>query len=229
LTANRKDAPVGRARESSDGPRGSRQPSPPARDTALSMSHENVEVVGGVRTRVTISNPTRRSLDERILFRFLLLFRAMAIGWSWLPPQSRLRRAVTAGAARMAAEAANRGDFDLLLLGPDPAIEYELPQSLVTGYVPPDLVGVHRGHEGYLRMWKALTEVWEGVTLEPDEIIDFGDRLLTAGRLTAHARHTGIALDTPMFQLVTLRHGLVVRGKDFLDREQAFEAAGLRE
>jgi ketosteroid isomerase-like protein len=193
------------------------------------MSEENLEVVGGVRTRVTISNTTRRSLDERILLRFPVLFRAMAVGWSRLPPRSRLRRAVTAGAARMAAEAANRRDFDLLLLGLDPALEYELPQSLATGYVPPDLVGVHRGHEGYLRMWKGLTEVWEDVKLDPEEIIDLGDRLLAAGRLTAHARHTGIALETPMFQLVTLRRGLVVRGKDFLDREQALEAAGLRE
>jgi ketosteroid isomerase-like protein len=193
------------------------------------MSRENVEVVGGVRTRVTISSTTRRSLDERILLRFPILFRAMAVGWSWLPPRTRLRRAVTARVARMAPEAVNRRDFDLLLLGFDPAIEFELPQSLATGYVPPDLVGVHRGHEGYLRMWRGLTEAWEGVRLEPEEIIDFGDRLLAAGRLTAHARHTGIALDTPIFQLVTLRRGLVVRQKDFLEREQALEAAGLSE
>jgi hypothetical protein len=194
------------------------------------MSEENVEVVRGVRTPVAVSIKTRpRTLDERIVLRFPALFRMMAAAWSRLPPRSRLRRAVTARVVRQGIEAFNRGDFELLFVGFDPAIEFVFAESLAEGYVPPDLVGVHRGHGGYLRMREGLTEAWEDIKLEPEEVIDFGDRLLTAGRVTANARHTRITLDTPLFSVATLRRGLVVRQRDFLDRAQALEAAGLSE
>ncbi len=144
-------------------------------------------------------------------------------------PYSRLRRAWLSRTVRQGSEAANRRDFELLFVGLDPRIEFEMPESLVGGYVPPDLVGVHRGHDGYLRLWESMVEAWPDLRLEPEEVIDLGDRLLVAGRVKAHGSHSGIALDDPMFQLFTLRRGLVVRQKDFAERDQALEAAGLSE
>jgi ketosteroid isomerase-like protein len=97
------------------------------------------------------------------------------------------------------------------------------------GFVAPDAVGVHRGRGGYRRLFQLVTEVWEDLRFEPDEVVDFGDKLLTAGRITGHARHTKIALDAPLFQLVTVRGGVVVRQRDYMDREKALQAAGLRD
>jgi ketosteroid isomerase-like protein len=193
------------------------------------MSEENVEVVRGVRTPITVSPEARpRTLDERVLVRFPALARPLGFVWSRLPPRSRLRRAMNARLMRQAQEAAIRRDFELLFLRFDPEIEFEMAENPAFGFVAPDAVGVHRGREGYRRVFQLVTEAWEDLKFEPDEVVDFGDKLLTAGRITGHARHTKIALDAPLFQLVTVRGGLVVRQRDFMDREKALEAAGLR-
>jgi ketosteroid isomerase-like protein len=130
---------------------------------------------------------------------------------------------------RQAQEAGIRRDFELLFIRFDPEIEFEMAENPAFGFVAPDVVGVHRGRESYLRVFQLVTEAWEDLMFEPHEVIDFGDQLLTAGRITGHARHTRIALDRPLFQLFTVRRGLVVRQRDFVDRERALEAAGLSE
>ncbi len=194
------------------------------------MSQENVEIVRGVRTPLTVSSKTgRRSLDERILVRFPALARVLASAWWRLPPRSRLRRALTARNFRQAYEAANRRDFDVLLLRFDPEIEFQFDESPVGGMLPPDLVGVHHGHEAYVRVWKAGLEVSDDYRLEPEEVIDFGDRVLVAGRQTGRGTSSGIPFDEPLLSLFTLRRGLVVRLKDFATRDTALEAAGLSE
>jgi hypothetical protein len=47
--------------------------------------------------------------------------------------------------------------------------------------------------------------------------------------MTGHGRQSGVALDTALFQIVTLRGGLIVRQKDCTERDAASEAAGLSE
>ena len=192
------------------------------------MSQGNVEMVGGVRTPVSVRrNTRRRSLDEQALVRFPALVRLLASGWSHLPPRSRLRRAFLSRFLRQACEAANRRDFEVLLLALDPEVEYRIDD--LGGLVPPDLYGVHRGHEGYLHVWEEAIEAMEDVSLDLEEVIDCGDRLLTTGHQTGHGRSSGIPVSQPLFQVLTLRRGLVVRQEDFAKREQALEAAGLRE
>jgi hypothetical protein len=78
-------------------------------------------------------------------------------------------------------------------------------------------------------MWEALIDAWADIKLHPEEIIDFGERVLGIGRIIGHGRQSGIALDSPIFQVVTLRKGLVVKQKEFAEREQAFEELGLSE
>jgi ketosteroid isomerase-like protein len=193
------------------------------------MSQETVDVPG-VRTKVVVSAKTsRRTLEDRVLLRFPMLVRAVGSAYLRLPPSSRLRRALTARNARRTSAAFNRRDLDVVLQLLDPKVEFEGPESLVGGYLPPDMPSVHRGHEGYLRMFDGLLAVWEDLELEPEEVIDFGDRVLIATRMTGHGRQSGIALDTALFQVVTLRGGLIVRQKDFVDRGAALEAAGLSE
>src|SRR5919108_3793229 len=103
------------------------------------MSREHVRRVQGVRTPLAVSSETRpRSPVERILIRFPILSRVLALAWSRLPPRSRLRRALTAHNLRRAYEAANRRDFDVLLLSLDPEIELQFDDSPVGGMLPPD-------------------------------------------------------------------------------------------
>jgi ketosteroid isomerase-like protein len=196
------------------------------------MSEENAPPRdrAGVRTPVTVSAKSRRrTLDERLFVLFPVLVRALLSAWSRLPPRSRLRRAWLSRIIRQGCEAANRRDFDLLLLPFDPEIEYHANESSAGGFVAPDLLGVHRGHEGYLRIWEAWIEAMEDFKLEHEEVIDYGDRLLAAGRATGHGSSSGVPVNQPIFQVFTLRRGLVIRQEDFDDRDKALEAAGLRE
>jgi ketosteroid isomerase-like protein len=190
------------------------------------MSEENVEVLRGVRTPVNVrKETTRRSLDERLLVRFPALARLVASTWGRLPPRSRLRRTILSRFIRQTFEAANRRDWDVLLLVIDPSVEYRAE----AGWRTLGLGDVYRGHEGFLEAWKAGIEVMGDVRLELEEVIDLGDRLLTAGRMTAHGDSSHAPVDQPNFQVLTLRHGLLIRQENFADWDEALEAAGLSE
>jgi ketosteroid isomerase-like protein len=194
------------------------------------MSQENVEILRGVRTQIAASSETkRRTLAERLLVRFPAIARSLAAGWSRLSPRSRLRRAVLSRMVRQGTSAWNRRDFHLVFLLMHSEAEFRLPESLVGGYVPPDLRGVQRGREGYLRYWQGMFEAWAELKSEPEEAIDFGDRLLVTSRITGHGKQSGIPIDQRLFQVITLRRGLVVEQNEFADRGQALEAAGLSE
>jgi ketosteroid isomerase-like protein len=194
------------------------------------MSEEDVQIGRAVRLPATVSSKARRrSLDEWILVWFPVLYRILALAWSRLPPRSRLRRMLTAYSLRRGYNAANRRDFDVLVLGLDPEIELQFEGSAATGLIPPDLLGVHRGHEGYVHFWEAVIEASEDMRLEPEEAIDLGDRLLVVGRMVGHGTSSGTPIDEPLFHLFSLRRGLVIRETSLGDREKALQAAGLRE
>ena len=193
------------------------------------MSREHLDAIGGVRTSITRpSEIRRRTLDERIFVRFPGLVRVVASAWSRLPPGSRLRRAYLSRVVRHGFAAANRRDFDVVVLALEPDMEFQIADSPAARFLPPDLLGVHRGPDGYRWVWERGLEALE-YTIHCEEVIDLGDRLFVAGRQRGHGRSSGIALDLPLFQLYTLRRGLVVRQVDFSDAEEALEAVGLSE
>ena len=127
------------------------------------------------------------------------------------------------------AAAFNRRDLDVALQLLDPEVEFEAAKSLVGGYLPPDLPTVHHGRKAYLQMFETLFEVWDDLQLTPEAVVDFGDRVLVVTHLEGHARQSGITVDMTLFQVVTLRRGLIVRQDDFADEGAALEAAESRE
>jgi ketosteroid isomerase-like protein len=192
------------------------------------MSQENVEVLRGTRIRLSPLDDRarrRRTLDQRLGVCFPDLYQLIADPVLRLPPRSRLRRLMLARGIRLAYAAGNRRDFDVLLLGIDPATEYHPAADLM----PPDMQPVFRGHDEYLRMWRYWLDAFRDIRWEPEEILDFGDRLLVTTQQRGHGSGSGVSVREPVFQLFTLRRGLVVRQEDFLDRSQALEAAGLQE
>ena len=121
--------------------------------------------------------------------------------------------------------AANRRDFEVVLLGWDPGSEYRPSAELM----PPDLEPVFQGHEGYLRLWRYWLDAFEDIRWDPEEMLDFGGQLLVTTQQRGHGSGSGVSVGEPVFQLFTLRRGLVVRQEDFLDRSEALEAVGLSE
>jgi hypothetical protein len=47
--------------------------------------------------------------------------------------------------------------------------------------------------------------------------------------MSGHGTGSGVSINQQLFQLMTLRRGVIVRQVDFLNRAQALEAVGLSE
>ena len=199
------------------------------RDILTAMSRETV---GNVRGSPIALSPLgrraaeRRSLDYRVYVRLPALYRLLAAAFARLPTRSRLRRRVIARTVGLGYAAGNRRDFDVVLLGLDPGIEYRPSVDLM----PPDLEPVFYGHDGYLRLWRYWLDAFTGFGWQPEEILDCGgDLFLVRTRQRGRGSGSGVPVSEPVFQLFKLRRGLVVQQEDFLDRSKALEAAGRRE
>jgi ketosteroid isomerase-like protein len=192
------------------------------------MSQENVESLRGVR--ITLPPPSdntgqRRTAEERLAIRFPRISLLLAHGFMRLSPRSRLRRLIVTRRIQQAYAAANRRDYESVLSGWDAASEYRPSRDLR----PPDLDVAFRGHDGMHQLWRYWRDAFGDIRWEPEEILDFGHKLLVTTQQTGHGRGSGIPVSKPVFQLFTLRNGLVLRQEDFLDRSAALEAAGLAE
>lgn len=186
------------------------------------------EKPGGVRVptdRVTTTRP-RRTLIERIFVRFPGIARAVGFGWSRLPRHSRLRRALLVRLASQAASAVNRRDFEALFTMFEPRMSLTLPGG---GMFPPDLVGEHHGYAGYREVWRRILEAMPDIRLEPQELIDCGDVLVSATRMSGHGGGSGVPASQTIWQVYWLRRGLVARQHDFAHRVEALAAAGVSE
>jgi ketosteroid isomerase-like protein len=178
-----------------------------------------------LRITPTRLNTTRqhRALSEHIFVRFPGLVRALNLLRLRLPIRSRLRRFLLLRLAAMGSAAVNRRDFDLLLTGFDPEIDLRAE----AGAYPPGLVGHHHGHSGYRDVWSKMLEAFQDVKMEPEELIDTGDRVISVTRVNAHGAGSGVPVSMTFFQVFTFRAGLVIRQEDVQDRGEAFKAAGL--
>jgi SnoaL-like domain len=192
------------------------------------MSQQNVEDLRPARIAVPPLGERatqRRTLDQRLSVRFPALYRLVADSFMRLPPRSRLRRLMLARSVGLVYAAANRRDFDLVLVGWDRESEYHPSGELL----PPDLDTVFYGHDGYRRLWRYWLDAFDDIRWDPEEILDFGDRFLVTTQQSGRGSGSGVAVSEPVFQLFTVRRGLVVRQEDFLDRSKALEAVGLRD
>ena len=186
------------------------------------MSQENMEIV---RQPIALQGRPRRALDERFSLRFpsVVAFVARAV-WR-LPPRSGPRRKFLLRAAETGFDALNRGDFEssFLLYHPD-----------VVLITPPYLIGlgqqpVYRGLEARKEFQRGWIAEWGEMRFEPDELRDLGDRLLCLGRVRGSGLSSGAAFESDWGCLFTIQGGRVVREQPVFDRQEALEAAGLRE
>jgi hypothetical protein len=101
----------------------------------------------------------------------------------------------------------------------DPEIQFEPQQAA--------LQGSHTGHEGVTAWLLDLVEVYEGGSIDYDEIRAVGDQVLGLGSLRVIGRGSGIETEVPIAIVATFRDGLMTDFKDYGDKTQAMEAVGL--
>jgi ketosteroid isomerase-like protein len=115
-------------------------------------------------------------------------------------------------------EAFNNGDFDTAVELMQPDIEWERAARALE---PEPLQGIDA-----VRQWMQ-PDVFEEQHVDPEEIIENGDKVFVAGKFRIRARASGIEFEDRAFHVWTIRDGKAARMEFFESRAQALEAAGL--
>jgi len=93
----------------------------------------------------------------------------------------------------------------------------------------PDDVGPMRG----LDAMRAYTQDWfdhfDDLRVEPEELIDAGDRVVAVQRLSGRAKGSGIETELRYAVVYPVSGGKIVRGREYMTREPALEAVRLDE
>jgi ketosteroid isomerase-like protein len=88
---------------------------------------------------------------------------------------------------------------------------------------------VYRGLDGFLAFVEQVDEMWEDFQIEPEELIDSGDQVVAAVRISGRGRGSGVEAEMQLVAVWTLCEGKVSRiTGGYRDRAEALEAAGLR-
>jgi ketosteroid isomerase-like protein len=78
-------------------------------------------------------------------------------------------------------------------------------------------------------MRRTGSDHFDNLRLEPEELIDAGDRVVAVQRLSGRAKGSGIETELRFAVVYTISGGKIVRGREYMTREQALEAIGLDE
>ena len=96
-------------------------------------------------------------------------------------------------------------------------------------YQPVEEAGTIRGHGSIIRWNQRWLEAWADNWDEVDQTIENGEMVVAAIRVHGRGRKSGVEISQRLFDVFELRDGKIVRVKEYLDRHQALEAAGLSE
>jgi ketosteroid isomerase-like protein len=114
-----------------------------------------------------------------------------------------------------------RGDFSSNEWA-DPEIEFHLRAG-------PD-EAVHHGVEAMGHAWREWLGAWDEFRVEVEKFLDLGDDILVLVKFGGRGKTSGTPVEGLLGgNLLSFRNGKVVRLVTFTDRNDALEAAGLRE
>ena len=89
---------------------------------------------------------------------------------------------------------------------------------------------VARGFRQVRQIWEQEDdEIWDEHRLDPQELIDAGDRVVVFQREYQRGKSSGVELVVDTASIIDLRGGRVVRMQGYMDRAAALRAAGLPE
>jgi ketosteroid isomerase-like protein len=87
----------------------------------------------------------------------------------------------------------------------------------------------YRGHSGYRKFLKDMSEEWESWRLVPEEVRQIDDaRIVVFARFVGHARVSGVEVDIPGAWVVTVRDGLIAEVQAYGDRPSALAEMGIK-
>ncbi len=122
-------------------------------------------------------------------------------------------------------DAYNRRDVEALLEELHPRVEWRPLLPVLLG----GEAAIYRGHEGARQGIRELEEAFTELRAEPAEFRDLGERVVAIGRLYGRGKESGVETVSPNVWVVDFEDGKVVRIREYLDPDEALEAAGLSE
>jgi ketosteroid isomerase-like protein len=99
--------------------------------------------------------------------------------------------------------------------------------NLATAALNPKLI--YHGHQGVRQAWRNALSAFSEIRFEVEELTDAGDHVLAVIREREVGRTSGVPVKATHAAVWTLTGGKVTRMQAFDHRQQALEAAGLRE
>jgi len=102
----------------------------------------------------------------------------------------------------------------------DPEVEWTAPED----------GSIYRGREGVRRRLEEWLESFDCFRYEVETVVDCGgDEVLVEATEVGRGAVSGVEARSTNYQLLTIRHGMITRIREFYDRGSALEAAGLSE
>jgi uncharacterized protein len=95
-------------------------------------------------------------------------------------------------------------------------------------YRPVEEVDAVCGHQALIGWTKRWLEAWSSYSDSVEEIIDGGEIVVAAISIHGRGRTSGVEIRQRFFHVFEMREGRILRLREYLDRDSALEAAGLR-
>jgi uncharacterized protein len=119
-------------------------------------------------------------------------------------------------------EATNSGDYDTAESYIHPEIEFHT-------YGRSPEAGVYRGKEAVREYNEGLFQRFESIRFELEELVDAGDRVVVVTTQRAKPKGSQQEMNVRVAEVWTIREGLLAERRSYSTRNEALEAAGLRE
>jgi ketosteroid isomerase-like protein len=79
----------------------------------------------------------------------------------------------------------------------------------------------YHGHEGVLEAFNRWLEQWEEYDMEAETFEDHGDDVFVVAHETGRGDRSGASVSTPIYIIVTVRRGKILRYRGFYDEAAA--------
>jgi ketosteroid isomerase-like protein len=111
-----------------------------------------------------------------------------------------------------------RGDLDRIMEFSDPHVVMITVED-----------GAQYGFDAVRRNYERWQEAWSDAETTVEQVTAAGDRVFVTACFRGRGRASGIEIETRLYEVYTMRDGRILRVDEFHEREDALEAAGLRE
>lgn len=86
--------------------------------------------------------------------------------------------------------------------------------------------GKYRGHAGFIAWTEDWSSAWAEFTMEPEDFLDAGDRVVMTFSMKATGRTSGVPIERQDAMVFEVRDGKIVRIDYYNSRQQALESVG---